>query len=190
MKAFINTQTLLNDTLQQEADALRQEQEGYEKRLTDLEEQLKSYRPSEEQCAEIDQICDQLNEIEASLEQKIKTLESLHYNNASPMSSRSAVAEDVSVEQAKVSEGNLRHGSIQHPSPRLTPPIYLEPLITQAAVVQRVFEKLGKHTRAEEAAIKRIKDLEMQVDQIRNISLVSFFSGFFYWKIHDLLEGF
>lgn len=159
---------------------MKQEQEGYEKRLTDLEEQLKNYRPSEEQCAEIDLICDQLNDIESALEQKIKTLESLHYNNASPASSRSAAAEDVSVEQAKVSEDNLRHGSSEHPSPRLSPPIHLEPLIKQATAIQRVFEKLGKHTRAEEAAIKRIKDLEMQVDQIRNISLVSFL---FYGKI-------
>lgn len=149
--------------------------EGYEKRLTDLEEQLRNYRPSKEQCAEIDQICDQLHDIEATLEQKIKTLEALHHNSASPVSSRSVAAEDVSVEQAKVSEDNLRHGSSEHPSPRLSPPLHLEPLIKQAIVVQRVFEKMGKHTRAEEAAIKRIKDLEMQVDQIRNISLVSVF---------------
>ncbi|KAL5276406.1 AKAP9 family protein [Megaselia abdita] len=172
LKAFINTQTLSNDTLQHEVDALRQDiAEGYEKRLSDLEEQLRNYRPSKEQCAEIDQICDQLLDIEATLEQKIKTLESLHHNSASPVSSRSTAAEDVSVEQAKVSADNLRHGSSEHPSPRLSPPLHLEPLIKQAIAIQRVFEKLGKHTRAEEAAIKRIRDLEMQVDQIRNISL-------------------
>ena len=34
--------------------------------------------------------------------------------------------------------------------------------------VQKVFEKLSKHTRIEEAAIKRIKDLEMHIGNIRN----------------------
>jgi len=39
--------------------------------------------------------------------------------------------------------------------------------------VQRIMEKLAKHTRAEEAAIKRIQDLEMQVNCVRQTCNVS-----------------
>lgn len=55
--------------------------------------------------------------------------------------------------------------------------------------VQRIMEKLIKHNRAEEAAIKRIRDLEMQINGIRvsyNVSICFNFSHFriFYVKAY------
>lgn len=46
--------------------------------------------------------------------------------------------------------------------------------------VQRIMEKLIKHNRAEEAAIKRIRDLEMQICNVRRSYDVS---TIFYYAI-------
>lgn len=56
-------------------------------------------------------------------------------------------------------------GSPLHPSPR-------QHSLTMAGV-QRIADKVAKHTRVEEAAVKRIRDLEMQVTQMRDACVVS-----------------
>lgn len=118
----------------------------------------------------------QLRDIENNLDQKTKNLESIHHSISSNANS---ATEDVSVNGARPAPNSLpaaatgtldnlhtTPGSPMHPSPR-------QHSLTMEGV-QRIADKVAKHTRVEEAAVKRIRDLEMQVTQMRDSCVVSF----------------
>ena len=110
----------------------------------------------------------QLRDIENTLAQKTRTLESLHYSNSGNSGSEDVSARDARKEMFAgmgLATNSPQLGSPLHPSPR-------QHSITMEGV-QRILEKLSKHSRVEEAAIKRIKDLEMQVNQMREACVVS-----------------
>lgn len=115
-----------------------------------------------------------MHDIENTLDHKTKMLESLHNSISSNSCSLSAATEDVSVHGTKVQMPSLPtavtlvtppQGSPLHPSPR-------QHSLSMEGV-QRIMDKLSKHTRVEEAAIKRIKDLEMQIATMRSSCVVS-----------------
>ncbi|XP_037934627.1 golgin subfamily A member 4 isoform X5 [Teleopsis dalmanni] len=164
MESFIFSQTRSNETLQNEVISLKTEiDQDYQERIRGLEEKLQNIRPTAEQSMVLDQVVEQLRDIETTLDNKTKTLESLH-NTDSLNSCSISVTEDVSVHGARaaslpttmVSPPQL---SPVHPSPR-------QHSLTMEGV-QRIADKLSKHSRVEEAAIKRIRDLEMQITQMR-----------------------
>ncbi|XP_050334852.1 centromere-associated protein E isoform X12 [Bactrocera neohumeralis] len=171
LEEYINTQTRSNETLQHEVQSLKVEiGAGYQERIRFLEEKMQNMRPSAEQSMVLDQVVEQLRDIENTLDQKTKTLESVHHSISSNTNS---VTEDVSV--SGVGPANLAPltggadngatitqtpGSPLHPSPR-------QHSLTMEGV-QRIADKVAKHTRVEEAAVKRIRDLEMQVTQMRD----------------------
>uniref|UniRef100_A0A0K8U078 Pericentrin n=1 Tax=Bactrocera latifrons TaxID=174628 RepID=A0A0K8U078_BACLA len=171
LEEYINTQTRSNETLQHEVQSLKVEiGAGYQERIRFLEEKMQNMRPSAEQSMVLDQVVEQLRDIENTLDQKTKTLESVHHSISSNTNS---VTEDVSVSgagpanPAPLTGGadngvTITHtpGSPLHPSPR-------QHSLTMEGV-QRIADKVAKHTRVEEAAIKRIRDLEMQVTQMRD----------------------
>ena len=183
MEDFINSQNHSNETLQKELISLKNEiDDSYQSRIQILEEKLQNIRPTAEQSMVMDQVVEQvrssrirkskrndlldifvrfqLRDIETTLEQKTKTLESLHNSTGSNSWSLSAT-EDVSVHRSRPTSLPLAapQGSPVHPSPR-------QHSLTMEGV-QRVVDKLSKHSRLEEAAIKRVHDLEMQLNKLR-----------------------
>lgn len=133
----------------------------------------------------MDQVVEQLRDIELTLEQKTKNLETLHQTSSNASNSCSltedvslhAAAQNAAVNQAQLSNAlglaaitTSPQGSPVHPSPR-------QHSLTMEGV-QRVMDKLQKHSRLEEAATKRIRDLEMQVQQMRSACVVSKYFGF------------
>ncbi|XP_049315255.1 pericentrin isoform X6 [Bactrocera dorsalis] len=171
LEEYINTQTRSNEALQHEVQSLKVEiGAGYQERIRFLEEKMQNMRPSAEQSMVLDQVVEQLRDIENTLDQKTKTLESVHHSISSNTNS---ITEDVSVSGAGPANSALltggadngvtitqTPGSPLHPSPR-------QHSLTMEGV-QRIADKVAKHTRVEEAAIKRIRDLEMQVTQMRD----------------------
>lgn len=105
LENHIYAQLNKNTSLQDEVDSLKTEfVAGYQEKIVQLEEQVRSMRPSAEQSLVIDQIAAQLKEIEFSLDKKTKTLESLH--SAICSASCSSPSEDVSVQQGPKSNIN------------------------------------------------------------------------------------
>ncbi|XP_032574332.1 pericentrin isoform X8 [Drosophila sechellia] len=152
LEEYVSLQMRDNDILQQEVHSLKTDiGEGYQSRIRELEEKLQQSRPTAEQGVVLSQVAEKLRDIETTLDQKTKVLESLHNSNATSNSTSLSVTEDVSIHGSKEPTAV---GSPSHPS------------LTMEGV-QRVTEKLDRHTRVEEAAIKRIRDLEMQVHQMR-----------------------
>ncbi|KAH8368910.1 hypothetical protein KR200_003514 [Drosophila serrata] len=152
LEDYVSLQIKDNDALQQEVHSLKTDiGEGYQSRIRLLEEKLQLGRPTAEQGQVLSQVAEKLRDIETTLDQKTKVLESLHNSNTASNSTSLSVTEDVSVHGSK---DRTAEGSPTHPS------LTIEN-------VQRVTEKLDKHTRVEEAAIKRIRDLEMQAQQMR-----------------------
>ncbi|XP_016965608.1 pericentrin isoform X3 [Drosophila biarmipes] len=152
LEEYVSLQMRDNDALQQEVNSLKTNiGESYQSRIRLLEEKLQQGRPSAEQGLVLSQVAEKLLDIETTLEQKTKILESLHNSNTASNSGSLSVTEDVSIHGSKEPTAA---GSPSHPS-----------LTVEG--VQRVTEKLDRHTRVEEAAIKRIRDLEMQVHQMR-----------------------
>ncbi|XP_017019460.1 early endosome antigen 1 isoform X7 [Drosophila kikkawai] len=152
LEDYVNLQIKETDALQQEVHSLKTDiGEGYQSRIRLLEEKLQLGRPTAEQGQVLKQVAEKLRDIETTLEQKTKVLESLHNSNTASNSTSLSVTEDVSVHGSKnrTAEGSPTHTSLTIEN------------------VQRVTEKLDKHTRVEEAAIKRIRDLEMQAQQMR-----------------------
>lgn len=156
MEEYLGTQNRQNESLQNEVESMKFEVDsrGDKERIAHLEEQLKKSLNSAEQSLALEQITEQLRDIENTIDRKTKTLESLH--SAISSISCSSPSEDVSVKQDQPSPQNSN-----------TPPSL------PVDEVQRIFDKLLKHTRAEEAALKRIKDLEMQVGGVRDSFTVS-----------------
>ncbi|XP_037890301.1 protein MLP1 isoform X5 [Glossina fuscipes] len=166
LENYINLQNRSNDTLQSEVQSLRTEIEcGYQMRVKQLEDKLQNIRPTAEQSLVLDQVVEQLRDIENCLDQKTKNLESLHHSNASNSGSLSAT-EDVSVHGSAPSslpatvDAGLQESPV-HPSPRQ------HSLAMEG--VQRIADKLSKHSRVEEASVKRLRDLEMQMTHIRAV---------------------
>ncbi|XP_075162391.1 pericentrin-like protein isoform X3 [Haematobia irritans] len=164
LEEYLNSQSHSTEALQMEVQSLKGEIEhGYQARINQLEEKLQNIRPPAEQSLIMDQVVEQLRDIESTLEQKTKVLESLHQSNASSVASLSC-PEDISARGVgpttlPTNVDTPPQGSPVHPSPR-------QHSWTMEGV-QRVVDKLSKHSRVEEAAIKRIRDLEMQVNQMR-----------------------
>ncbi|XP_017112487.1 pericentrin isoform X4 [Drosophila elegans] len=152
LEEYVSLQMRDNDALQQEVHSLKTDiGESYQSRIRSLEEKLQQGRPTAEQGSVLSQVAEKLRDIETTLDQKTKVLESLHNSNNASNSASLSVTEDVSIHGSK---DPTAVGSPSHPS-----------LTVEG--VQRVTEKLDRHTRVEEAAIKRIRDLEMQVHQMR-----------------------
>lgn len=158
LQNYINAQNRTNDTLKQDIETFKEELEdqGYVERIRSLEEQLKSAQPSAEHCLLIDQITAQLKSVGMTIERKTKTLEGFHAFSSTCSTTCSSPSEDVSVRGS----GDMLDGADRSPFKSLK-------MDGPFDEIQRVFEKLAKHNRIEEATVKRATDLEMQVNGIK-----------------------
>lgn len=162
LEELVKSHTQHNDNLHEES--LQMELNGLvnQNRIVELEDKLMSLKPSAEQSLLFDQLSEQLKEIESTLDAKTKTLESLHADICSQ--SCSDPLEDVSVRNLGGGDNNP---GVEDVSPRSNPSTYT------VDRMQRVLDRLQKHTQVEQAAIKRMKDLELQMGSIRASNMVS-----------------
>ncbi|XP_062715949.1 A-kinase anchor protein 9-like isoform X4 [Aedes albopictus] len=151
LENYIDAQNRQNESLHQETDMTVR---GYDDRIAKLEEELRQSKPSVEHSLVLEALTVQLRDVEETLERKTKNLETLNSNSGASLVC-SSPSEDVSVNQ----DSPLHRKKAAESSS-----------VTQLPVdeVQRIFDKLHRHTRIEEVAIKRINDLEMQICSVRN----------------------
>lgn len=171
LEAFIDTQSNANDTLTHEVETLKlnMDEQAFLERINFLEGELKKLRPSGEQSIVLETISDNLRLIENTLDRKTKFLESLHADVCS--ASCSSPSEDISHQDSPIKKLDS---------------LPQEPASLPVDEVQRIIEKLAKHSRAEEAAVKRIKDLEMQIVSSRvNVSVSKGNLFFFYFFLNE-----
>jgi exonuclease VII large subunit len=138
----------------------------YVERISSLEEQLKLVKPSNEQKLMFQQMSSQLRSIEKMLDKKINTLEAFH----ALASSCSATA--CSSPSEDVSKGfDVENFSEKSPikTPIKTPDGNFMPL----EEIARIVEKFSKHNRMEEATVKKVADLEMTINVLKNNLSVS-----------------
>lgn len=166
LEDYIDHQNLTNESLKEELDEVRADVEdiGYTERIRYLEDQLKLTRPSAEQSLLIDQMTSQLKTIEMLLDRKTKTLEAFHALASTCSTTCSSPSEDVS-------RGMDLDGPDQ--SPMRVFKISTEGSFLPFEELQRILEKLSKHNRIEEATVKKVTDLEMQVNAMRSSCNVS-----------------
>lgn len=163
LENYIHHQNQANESLKEELDTV--DELGYNERIQYLEDQLKLVRPSAEQKLLIDQMTSQLKTIEMLLDRKTKTLEAFHALASACSTTCSSPSEDVS-------RGMDLDTSDQ--SPFRVVKMSTEGSFLPFEEVQRILEKLSKHNRIEEATVKKVTDLEMQVNSMRANYNVSF----------------
>ncbi|CAO1430628.1 unnamed protein product [Diamesa tonsa] len=163
LKNYIEMQSQANDSLKQDVEHLKGDlnSQGYNERIMYLEDQVKLTRPSAEQKLLVDQMTSQLKTIEMLLDRKTKTLEAFHALASTCSTTCSTPSEDVSVRGGN----ELESSDI---SPFRTIKLSTEGSALPFEEVQRILEKLSKHNRIEEATVKKVTDLEMQVNGIKS----------------------
>lgn len=165
----MNESTTANESLQHEVDNLKSQTEiaaMYEAKIKHLEEEIKSFEPSVEQATIIERIAGHLRDIEVNIDRKTNLLESIHASDSNP-NSCSSPSEDVSVRG-----GNAAALDGVSMSPRQLKYLARDPTFPVDQII-RITEKLQKHTKVEDAAVKRVRDLEMQIRTLHSSYLVS-----------------
>jgi len=172
LQNYVEMQNQANESLKDELDDVKADaaEMGYAERVSYLEDQLKLARPSAEQKLLIDQMTSQLKTIEMLMDRKTKTLEAFHALASACSTTCSSPSEDVSKGM------ELDSGSERSPM-RAIKQLSTEGSALPFDEVQRILEKLSKHNRVEEATVKKVTDLEMQVNGMRNSFNVSKFFG-------------
>ncbi|XP_058833017.1 pericentrin isoform X2 [Topomyia yanbarensis] len=159
LELYIDAQNRQNESLHQEVESIKMDAttRGYSEKIAKLEDELRYTRPSVEQSLVLESLTVQLRAIEDTLERKIKNLETLHSNSAASLVC-SSPSEDISLNQdSPLHRKKCNEGDAADQPPHLP-----------VDEVQRIFDKLHRHTRFEEVAIKRINDLEMQIASVRS----------------------
>ncbi|XP_030754420.1 A-kinase anchor protein 9-like isoform X3 [Sitophilus oryzae] len=129
--------------------------QGLRRHVDELEQEVQQLRIGAELAGSegaVRQIKLQLFELEVNLDKKTRELELLHSTDVN--NSCSTPSEDMSVRDLV--------------RPQTPNSIAMDECEVPLQQLARLKEKLLKHTRAEEAAMKRIKDLDMQVIHLKN----------------------
>lgn len=164
LENYVELQSLANESLKEEADV---EEKEYVEKIRMLEDQLKLVRPSSEQKLLYEQMTSQLKTIDMLMDRKIKTLEAFHALASTCSTTCSSPCEDVS----RGVDYDLSDKSPIRTMPKLSSENSYLPFDE----VQRILEKLAKHNRVEEATVKKVTDLEMTINAMKNNYNVSFF---------------
>lgn len=164
LENYIELQNQANESLKEEADVEGQE---YFEKIRYLEEQLKLVRPSNEQKLLVEQMTSQLKTIEMLLDRKTKTLEAFNALASTCSTTCSSPCEDVS--------RGIDFDSSEKSPLRAIPKLSMDNGYLPFEEVQRILEKLSKHNRVEEATVKKVTDLEMTINVMKNNFNVSSF---------------
>ncbi|XP_039431177.1 pericentrin isoform X3 [Culex pipiens pallens] len=168
LEHYINAQNRQNESLHQEMESMKTDLavRGYDDKIAKLEEELRQSRPSVEQSLVLEALTVQLRDIEETLERKTKNLETLHSNSAASLVC-SSPSEDISMNQDSPLHLRKKSNESGTGSSGGGGEVSQPPVALPVDEVQRIFDKLHRHTRVEEVAIKRINDLEMQIGGVR-----------------------
>nr|CAD7399431.1 unnamed protein product [Timema cristinae] len=167
LRDLLQQQSDSHRELAQELSSLRLDSGSLElqQHITHLEEQLRKHRlhvehfhsESKGGVSAVRQMRDQLRELEVALERKTKELEALHCMAVSGSSAVSSPSEDVSIrEHLDALRCTTPISDICHRDSHSPVSLPLEEL-------SRLQDKLQRHSRAEEAALKRVRDLHMEL---------------------------
>lgn len=163
LENYVELQSQANESFKEEADV---EEKEYVEKIRMLEDQLKLVRPSSEQKLLFEQMTSQLRTIDMLMDRKIKTLEAFHALASTCSTTCSSPCEDVS--------RGVDYDSSDKSPIRMMPKLSTETSYLPFDEVQRILEKLSKHNRVEEATVKKVTDLEMTINAIKNNFNVSF----------------
>ncbi|KAF5283599.1 hypothetical protein FQR65_LT13805 [Abscondita terminalis] len=155
LQDIIKQQSATNDELNQHLSSVKniQEVKNYQKHVEQLEDEIQRLKLNTEFAGSegvLKQLKAQLSEFEATVDERTRELEGLHFTVST--TNCSSPSEDMSVRD-----------QIRPRSPSVFDECDLP--LQQLA---RLKEKLIKHLRAEDAAIKRIHDLEMEIDSVKH----------------------
>lgn len=166
LEHIIEDQTKNQQELAQELEVIKNGSENVQlnEHINHLQGELRKYQLSLEHfnvnSTALKQMKIQLREIQGMLDKRTKELESMHVCGSNL--SLSQPSEDVSIRE------QIDATRCPTPDDSNSPPVLPLDLIL------RLKEKFLKHGRAEEAAFKRIKDLELQLTALKNENEVCF----------------
>lgn len=182
LEMYMHDQTTANESLQHEVDSLKTEvTPAYEEKIMKLEEQIKSLQLSTDQTIVLERIASQLRNIEENIDRKTKYLEEVQVHSAGIATTCSSPSEDVSVKGGDptadfISPRNVKVIFEKKKNVVRWIDVYmLQFMAFTIELIQRIIDKLAKHTRTEEATIKQIRDLEMQMKSTLDIVNVSIY---------------
>ncbi|XP_015171132.1 PREDICTED: golgin subfamily A member 4-like isoform X2 [Polistes dominula] len=162
LEAIITAQTKNQQDLVQELDSIKMGETSRQmnEHITHLQEELRKHKLSSEHfdanSSTLKQMKIELRDLQCQLDKRIKNLESLHISDSTLSISQSQPSEDVSIrEQIDATR------CLTPDDPTALPLLPLDEILT-------LKEKILKHARVEEAAFKKIKDLEMELSALKN----------------------
>ncbi|XP_043671342.1 A-kinase anchor protein 9-like isoform X2 [Vespula pensylvanica] len=162
LEAIITAQTKNQQDLVQELDSIKMGETSRQinEHITHLQEELRKHKLSSEHfdanSSTLKQMKVELRDLQVQLDKRIKNLESLHISDSTLSISQSQPSEDVSIRE--------QIDATRCP----TPDDPTAPLILPLDEILKLKEKILKHARVEEAAFKKIKDLEMELSGLKN----------------------
>ncbi|XP_047352816.1 A-kinase anchor protein 9-like isoform X2 [Vespa velutina] len=162
LEAIITAQTKNQQDLVQELDSIKMGETSRQinEHITHLQEELRKHKLSSEHfdanSSTLKQMKVELRDLQLQLDKRIKNLESLHISDSTLSISQSQPSEDVSIRE------QIDATRCPTPDDPTAPPIL--PLDE----ILKLKEKILKHARVEEAAFKKIKDLEMELSGLKN----------------------
>lgn len=162
LEAIITAQTKNQQDLVQELDSIKMGETSRQmnERITHLQEELRKHKLSSEHfdanSSALKQMKVELRDLQLQLDKRIKNLESLHISDSTSSFSQSQPSEDVSIRE------QIDAARCPTPDDPTSPPIL--PLDQ----ILKLKDKILKHARVEEAACKKIKDLEMELSTLKN----------------------
>ncbi|KAK2581852.1 hypothetical protein KPH14_002317 [Odynerus spinipes] len=162
LEAIITAQTKNQQDLVQELDSIKMGEASRQmnEHITHLQEELRKHKLSSEHfdanSSALKQMKVELRDLQLQLDKRIKNLESLHISDSTLSISQSQPSEDVSIRE------QIDATRCPTPDDPTSPPML--PLDQ----ILKLKEKILKHARVEEAAFKKIKDLEMELSALKN----------------------
>ncbi|XP_043495852.1 A-kinase anchor protein 9-like isoform X7 [Polistes fuscatus] len=162
LEAIITAQTKNQQDLVQELDSIKMGETSRQmnEHITHLQEELRKHKLSSEHfdanSSTLKQMKVELRDLQYQLDKRIKNLECLHISDSTLSISQSQPSEDVSIrEQIDATR------CLTPDDPTALPLLPLDEIL-------KLKEKILKHARVEEAAFKKIKDLEMELSALKN----------------------
>ncbi|KAF5306240.1 hypothetical protein FQA39_LY08938 [Lamprigera yunnana] len=154
LENLLKQQNQVNEELNRQVSTVHniKDAESFQQHIHQLEDEIQRLKLNTEFAGSegaLKQLKNQLNEIESNIDDRTRELEALHF--ALSTTTCSSPSEDMSVRD-----------QIRPKSPSV-----LDECDLPLQQLARLKEKLIKHSRAEDAAIKRIHDLEMEIEGVK-----------------------
>lgn len=175
MENYLSEQTRAQEIVENEMEEIKTHlEQKYIDQIKTLEEKIKNVDPSVGHNELLLQINEKLWNIENNIEQKIKNLELLYQLSNNSNSNSQSATEDLSAQDIK-QRSNLTNISAPQTieNPEKLSSINIDNYQSISEIIQRILDKIAKHSRVEEGLVKRINDIEMYLNQLKTDCAVS-----------------